>query len=232
MTSSDTPARLEILRVETAGQRHQRLVEIARLAEAAGYGALLLTDPGQAGPDPIAAIAALAPLTRTIGLIAEVDTSLQHPFGLARRLSAIDQASAGRAGWAPVDNDPERLRDAIRIATGLWESWPADAIVADKEAGLWIDTDRIRPVTVTGRHYSVAAPLDVPRSPQGQPLLLVPRAVADSLAADDLVVVDTLALEDTDVTDWASGSVPVPHTTATAAPTLRARAGLERTSVA
>jgi len=214
------PPALRVLRVSNTDLRHADLVALAHDAERAGLDAILIGDDGDTGPDPIAAAAALAPLTTGLGLIPEVDTARQHPFGLARRLTGLDQVSTGRAGWAPRDTEPQRLVEAVRIITALWDSWPDDVIRADKEAAVWVDVERVRSVDLDGAFWSVHAPLDLGRSLQGQPLLIVPTVwprdipvPVEALAADAVTIHETVPSE------------PLPHAPTT--PTLRARAGLE-----
>lgn len=212
--------RLEILRVTTAGRSHEQLVDIAGRAESAGFDALLIADDGDEGADPIATACALSAVTGRIGLIPAVDTSRQHPFGLARRLTGLDQVSAGRAGWAPRDTVLARLREAVSIANRLWDSWSPDAVLADKDAGVWVDVSKVRDVHFAGAHYSTRAPLDMPRGPQGELLLVLPADVAGEVDAPALV------LESQVVHDYRG---EIPHATRSeAAPgtTLRARARL------
>lgn len=212
----------QILRVSTVGRRHRELLEIATQAESAGYDALLIGDDGDRGADPIAVACALAPKTKQIGLIPAVDTARQHPFGLARRLTGLDQVSHGRAGWAPQDSSVGRLRESVTIANRLWVSWDEDAIQANKEAGIWVDLEKIHIVDFDGEHYSTHAPLDMPRGPQGQLLLVAPAHVAAMVQAPALV------LEDHMVVDYVGGAMPaVSSTHVKPGQTLRARAGVE-----
>ena len=47
-------------------------------------------------------------------------------------------------------------------------------MLADKEAGVCADTDRVHPIDHVGQHFRVAGPLNLPRSPQGRPVLCRP----------------------------------------------------------
>lgn len=217
---------LHVLRVTNLDARHATLLAVARAAEELGLDAVVIGDDGDHGIDPIAAAAALAPLTSAIGLVPEVDTARQHPFGVARRLTGLDQASAGRAGWAPRDTEPARLVEAVRIVTALWDSWPDDAIRADKESAVWVDVDRVRPVHLDGKYYRVHAPLDLGRSIQGQPLLLLPPA----WPADVAVPVESVPAAA--VTVYADLAAVPPLEPAPPGSTLRARAGLSARAAA
>ncbi|HWN60534.1 MAG TPA: NtaA/DmoA family FMN-dependent monooxygenase [Streptosporangiaceae bacterium] len=52
------------------------------------------------------------------------------------------------------------------------DSWEDDAEIGDKAAGRYADPARIHPVDFAGEYFRVRGPLNVPRSPQGRPLLV------------------------------------------------------------
>ncbi len=129
--------------------------------------------------------------TSRIGLIATASTSYNEPYNLARRFASLDHISGGRAGWNIVttagdvaarnfglDAQPahaeryERAAEFIEVSTKLWNSWQDDAVVADKERGVHAEADRVRPIGHAGTHFRVDGALNVPRSPQGYPLLV------------------------------------------------------------
>src|SRR5690606_25241373 len=58
----------------------------------------------------------------------------------------------------------------IEVVQGLWDSWPLEAITADPQ-GAYLDASRPRPTDHRGAHFEVAGPLNVPRTPQGRPVL-------------------------------------------------------------
>lgn len=58
------------------------------------------------------------------------------------------------------------------MALKLWDSWEDDLVVADKAAGVWGDTGKIHPARHKGTYFSVEGALNVPRTPQGYPLLV------------------------------------------------------------
>ncbi|WP_156414084.1 LLM class flavin-dependent oxidoreductase [Bordetella sp. N] len=141
--------------------------------------------------EPITLLAALARATRHIGLIATVSTTYSEPFNIARQFASVDHISHGRAGWNIVTswlphasrnfglNAPlalqdryERAEEYVRTATQLWDSWADDAIVDDPQAGRYADLDRVGPIAHEGKHFSVNGPLNIPRSPQGWPVLV------------------------------------------------------------
>jgi FMN-dependent oxidoreductase (nitrilotriacetate monooxygenase family) len=142
----------------------------------------------QVGFDPLEILAALSRSTTRVGLIATASTTYSAPYDLARRLATIDHLSGGRAGWNIVTTryagaagnfglaahpDPAdryaRAEEFVEVVTRLWDSWDANAVVADQEKGVWADTNLIRPVDFHGRFFDVSGALTLPRSPQGRP---------------------------------------------------------------
>ncbi|MEU3721462.1 LLM class flavin-dependent oxidoreductase [Streptomyces sp. NPDC031705] len=175
--------------------------ELARTAERGRLDSIFFADGlalwGKArhnalgGFEPLTLLSAIAAVTEHIGLIATASTTFDEPYHLARAFASLDHISGGRAGWnivtsATVDearnfNRDEHLEHGLRyerahefldVATKLWDSWEDDAIVLDKERGIYADTDRLHPAAHRGEHFAVAGPLNVPRSPQGHPLLV------------------------------------------------------------
>ena len=141
--------------------------------------------------EPTILLTAIAGATERIGLIATASTTYNEPYNLARRFASVDWASGGRAGWNVVttagpdaarnfgvDDQPahavryERAAEFIEVARKLWDSWQDDAVLADKAEGVWGDSSRIRTIDHEGKHFRVRGPLNVPRSPQGHPLIV------------------------------------------------------------
>lgn len=140
--------------------------------------------------EPFTLLSALAPLTRSIGLVATASTTYNAPFNIARRFASLELISGGRAGWnvvagrdsgtaanfgqtAHADHDT-RYRMAlehVRVVQGLWDSYEEGAFPADLESGRFFDPDKLHALDHRGEFYSVAGPLSVSRSPQGQPVL-------------------------------------------------------------
>jgi FMN-dependent oxidoreductase (nitrilotriacetate monooxygenase family) len=129
--------------------------------------------------------------TSRIGLIATASTTYNAPYNLARRFASLDHVSGGRAGWNIVttaerttaqnfglDDRPshheryQRAAEFVDVSIRLWDSWEDGAELGDKAAGLYADTSRIHQVNYAGDYFRVRGPLNVPRSPQGRPLLV------------------------------------------------------------
>ncbi|WP_126429158.1 LLM class flavin-dependent oxidoreductase [Brevibacillus marinus] len=141
--------------------------------------------------EPITLIAALGAVTRHIGLVATASTTYNEPFSIARYFSTIDHITGGRAAWNIVtsthdgealnysrekhlDHDLryERAREFLDVAIALWDSWEDDALVLDKENGVFADPAKVHYLHHAGKWFQVKGPLNVPRSPQGHPVLV------------------------------------------------------------
>src|SRR5215469_10193813 len=176
-------------------------VDLAQRAEAALFDSIFFADQLALGGDvaqaprtwlePITVLAALAVATSRVGLIATASTTYTEPFNLARQFASIDHISNGRAAWnivtswlaAAAENygGAGQVAHADRYARGeefmavvkaLWDSWAADAVIDDRQGGRYARPDRIRPINHRGDFYEVAGPLNMPRCPQGRPVLV------------------------------------------------------------
>jgi FMN-dependent oxidoreductase (nitrilotriacetate monooxygenase family) len=174
---------------------------LARVAERGKLDSLFLADspvlwnsigrrPG-ATLEPTVLLAALAGVTQHVGLIATASTTYNEPFNLARRFASLDFISGGRAGWnivttagadaarnfnldeLPTHRDRyARAAEFIDVSLKLWDSWGDTAALGDKERGVWGDDAQLYPTRHVGKHFKVHGPLNVPRPPQGYPLLV------------------------------------------------------------
>lgn len=141
--------------------------------------------------DPLPLIPLLAQATRRLGLVPTVSTSFYPPYLLARLIATLDAMSDGRVGCNFVtstagraaqnfgldehlDHDLryEMADEFVELATRLWESWDADALVMDPEAGVFADPTRVRTVDFKGRFFASRGPLNTARPPQGRPVLV------------------------------------------------------------
>jgi N-acetyl-S-(2-succino)cysteine monooxygenase len=181
------PARFGVLERAALAAERGRL-DAVFFADSPGLAIFRARYFPQVGFDPLELLAALSRTTTRIGLIATASTTYSAPYDLARRLATIDHLSGGRAGWNIVTTryagaagnfglaahpDPAdryaRAEEFVEVVTRLWDSWEADAVLADQEKGVWADTDLIRPVDFHGRFFDVSGALTLPRSPQGRP---------------------------------------------------------------
>ncbi|MGI3211817.1 LLM class flavin-dependent oxidoreductase [Roseovarius tibetensis] len=171
---------------------------LAQIAERGKLDAVFFAD-GQAatnvggGPlwflEPLTAMAAMARATERIGLISTVSSTFYTPFHAARMLASLDHISGGRMGWnlvtsmfdtearnhgleamPPAEARYARAREFADTVLALWDSWSDDALLCDRQ-GQFADPAKVRPIHHRGDHFMVDGPLNVPRPPQGHPVL-------------------------------------------------------------
>lgn len=141
--------------------------------------------------DPAQVAAQIAAVTDRLGVGVTLSTSFNPPYNLARTLASLDHLSGGRVAWNVIQssgpanyaNFPEvekldgpelydRGDEVVEAVVALWESWQADALVADREAGLFADPARITAPDYKGRYTAVRGPLNLPPTPQGRPVII------------------------------------------------------------
>jgi len=176
-------------------------VRLAQIAEKGKFDAVFFADfPALFGNlnyapagalDPIVVLSIVSAATTHIGLISTASTTYNYPYNLARQFASLDLASKGRAAWNIVttgnpaasrnfglDNVvPHRDRylrasELVDVVKAVWDSWEDGVLIGDKKSGRFADPSRIHPINHAGPAFSVAGPLQVPRSPQGQPVLV------------------------------------------------------------
>ncbi|PDQ20357.1 nitrilotriacetate monooxygenase [Mesorhizobium sanjuanii] len=167
-----------------------------RKAEAAGIDMVVISDSADGLSSSLfeatTLLAALATVTDKIGLVARASTLAHQPYNLARRFASLDIISHGRAGWSatmaqdpreaanfsrPEGFSPEEFRrraeEFISIVKGLWKGWDADALLFDKAGGRFHDPEKMHLLDHKGAFFSVRGPLNVARSPQDTPVLVM-----------------------------------------------------------
>jgi FMN-dependent oxidoreductase (nitrilotriacetate monooxygenase family) len=175
-------------------------IDAARQAEAAKFDLVFIVDSQfitkNSPPhylnrlEPLTLLSALAVSTSHIGLVGTLTTSYNDPFNLARRLASLDLISRGRAGWnvvtsgdagtagnysqdAHFDYDTRYARavEFLDVARGLWRSYEEDAFVRDRATGQFLDDTKLHALNHVGEFFSVVGPLNIERSPQGEPVI-------------------------------------------------------------
>lgn len=140
--------------------------------------------------EPITLLSGIAALTKRIGLVATATTSYNEPYNVARKFLSLDLISGGRAGWNVVtsanlseafnfgreehyDHEEryDRALEFTEVVRGLWDSWDDDAFLRDRGSGIYFDPAKLHTLNHKGKHFSVRGPLNVARSPQGQPVI-------------------------------------------------------------
>jgi FMN-dependent oxidoreductase (nitrilotriacetate monooxygenase family) len=172
----------------------------AKIAEAAKLDFIFIADTMHITADssphflnrfePISLLGALAAATSRIGLVATMSTTYTEPFNLARQVGSLDMLSAGRAGWnivttglsgaaqnfsqdklPDISNRYAMAREHVEVVTGLWDTWEDDAFVRDRKNRRFFDPEKMHPLMHRGEFFHVDGPLNIARSPQGQPVL-------------------------------------------------------------
>jgi FMN-dependent oxidoreductase (nitrilotriacetate monooxygenase family) len=176
--------------------------KLAQQAEAAKLDSIFIADAVainnhiEYGPfnnffEPLTLLAAVSAATSRIGLIGTASTTYSEPYNIARMFASLDRVSRGRAGWNIVTSANEaaafnfgqeshlghaqryeRATEFLEATTALWDSWEDEALIVDREAGRFVDTDRVHAADHVGTWFTVRGPLDFPRPPQGWPVLV------------------------------------------------------------
>jgi FMN-dependent oxidoreductase (nitrilotriacetate monooxygenase family) len=142
-------------------------------------------------PDPVTLLSALAVVTKRIGLAATASTTYNEPFHLARKFATIDHLSSGRAGWNVVTSSSEaealnfsnerhlehgarynRAEEFVEVVKKLWDSWEDDALLINKETGIFADPTKVHQVDHKDHWFSVKGPLNIARPVQGHPVII------------------------------------------------------------
>lgn len=129
-------------------------------------------------PNTLAILAALTAVTDHVGLVGTLNTTFNEPYELARQLATLDHLSGGRAGWNAVTSSDafhganfrrggfldhadryERAKEFAALSKKLWDSWDEGEALP-------------RRIRHSGPQFDVDALFDVPRSPQGRPVIV------------------------------------------------------------
>lgn len=129
-------------------------------------------------PNTLAILAALTAVTDHVGLVGTLSTTFNEPYELARQLATLDHLSDGRAGWNAVTSSDafhganfrrggfldhadryERAKEFAALSKKLWDSWDEGEALP-------------RRIRHSGPQFDVDALFDVPRSPQGRPVIV------------------------------------------------------------
>jgi FMN-dependent oxidoreductase (nitrilotriacetate monooxygenase family) len=66
----------------------------------------------------------------------------------------------------------DRAEEFVEIVKGLWDSYEDDALIRDKESGVYVDPAKVHELGHRGKYYQVRGPLNVARPPQGHPVII------------------------------------------------------------
>ncbi|MGW9112832.1 NtaA/DmoA family FMN-dependent monooxygenase [Microbacterium sp. NPDC055683] len=178
---------------QTAQSLERYLFDLAFIPETVSYGEGFARHGLSNGikHDPAQLAAQIAAASTHLGVGVTLSTSFNEPYNLARTLQSLDVLSGGRVAWNIIQSQGERNfrnfphvaelgrtetydrgDEVVEAVTALWRSWQDDALVADKETGVFADTSRITAPEYKGRYVEVQGPLNLPPSPQRHPVLL------------------------------------------------------------
>ncbi|MFD4354171.1 NtaA/DmoA family FMN-dependent monooxygenase [Nocardia sp. NPDC058518] len=140
-------------------------------------------------PDTFTVLNAVAAVTERLGLAGTINSTYNEPFEVAKQFASLDHLSGGRAAWNVVTSSDaftgenfrrggylehsERYRRAEQVVAAtrtLWDSWPTDSLVIDRERGIF--AREVPETAFRSSQFDFTAPFVVPPSPQGHPVLL------------------------------------------------------------
>jgi len=141
-------------------------------------------------PDTFTILAALAAVTDRLGLAGTINSTFNEPYEVARQFATLDHLSAGRAAWnvvtswdaftgenfrragfLPQEARYERARAFLATVLELLDTWHGDEVIADPADGRFLSRAGAGTFAHTGNHFDIAGQFDVPRSPQGRPVI-------------------------------------------------------------
>jgi FMN-dependent oxidoreductase (nitrilotriacetate monooxygenase family) len=141
--------------------------------------------------DPLQIVPAMAVVTEHLGFGVTTSISFEHPFPFARRLSTLDHLTKGRVGWNIVtsyldsgsknlglksqlnhDNRYDVADEYLEVLYKLLEgSWQADAVLRDKQRGIFADPSKVHAIAHQGQFFNVPGIHLCEPSPQRTPVL-------------------------------------------------------------
>jgi FMN-dependent oxidoreductase (nitrilotriacetate monooxygenase family) len=139
--------------------------------------------------DPLILCTALAAQVPDIGFVATMSSTYNSPFNFARRTQSADIISGGRLivnivssfnpnvaanfGSEPLPPRSERYAKAsefLDVTKKLWASWDPKREGTIPPERFW-DASAAHAIDHQGEFFTVKGPLNVPRGPQGHPVL-------------------------------------------------------------
>ncbi|MFF1635682.1 LLM class flavin-dependent oxidoreductase [Leifsonia sp. NPDC058248] len=125
--------------------------------------------------DPVLLISAMALVTDNLGFGVTAGTAYEHPYPFARRMSTLDHLTNGRVGWNVVtgylpsaarnmghedqlehDDRYDHADEYLEVLYKLWEgSWEDDAVIRDRETGVFTDPAKVHEIGHQGKHFTV-----------------------------------------------------------------------------
>jgi FMN-dependent oxidoreductase (nitrilotriacetate monooxygenase family) len=139
--------------------------------------------------EPSTIVPIITGATEHLGVGVTLSTMFVHPYSMCRLLSSLDHLSDGRVAWnvvssyskseweaygfedmVPRSERYERMEEYMDICYALWDSWAPDAIIADKESGVYADPEKVAVVHHDGKYFKCHGRHFCAPSPQGRPV--------------------------------------------------------------
>ncbi|MFO7163546.1 MAG: LLM class flavin-dependent oxidoreductase [Mycolicibacterium hassiacum] len=141
--------------------------------------------------DPMMLVSAMALVTEHLGFGITTGTGFEHPYPFARRMSTLDHLTKGRIGWNVVtgylpsaarnmgqhdqpahDARYDHADEYLEVLYKLWEgSWEDDAVIRDRDRGVFTDPDKVHHIGHRGTHFTVPGVHLCEPSPQRTPVI-------------------------------------------------------------
>jgi len=141
--------------------------------------------------DPGYLVPAMAEVTDSLGFAVTKSTTYTHPYQLAREFSTLDHLTDGRVAFNVVTSYLEsaaanlgldermdkgtrydRADEFMDVCYALWEdSWDDDAVVRDRESGVFTDPAKVHAIDHEGEFFDVPGPHGCEPSPQRSPVI-------------------------------------------------------------
>jgi FMN-dependent oxidoreductase (nitrilotriacetate monooxygenase family) len=141
-------------------------------------------------PDTFTILTALAAVTDHLGLAGTINSTFNEPYEVARQFATLDHLSAGRAAWnvvtswdaftgenfrrggfLPQEARYDRAKTFLATVLELLDSWQDDDVSADAASGRFLSRADAGKFSRADDHFDIAGQFDVPRSPQGRPVI-------------------------------------------------------------
>ncbi len=141
--------------------------------------------------DPSLIVPLMSAVTKHLGFGVTASVTHEHPYTFARRMSTLDHLTDGRVGWNIVtsylksaavnmgledqikhDERYDIAQEYLEVCYKLWEgSWEDDAVLRDKERGIFTDPSKVHDINHDGHYYKVPGAHLCEPSPQRTPVI-------------------------------------------------------------
>lgn len=141
--------------------------------------------------DPFFQVPAMATVTKHLGFGVTSALTYEQPYALARKFSTLDHLTKGRVAWNVVtsylnsaavnlglkqqishDERYDIADEFLDVTYKLWEgSWDEDAVLRDRERGIFTDPSKVHPIGHKGKYYDVPGIHLSEPSPQRTPVI-------------------------------------------------------------